>query len=243
MPVLVNPSRFGTAAPSASFVDTVTALSPSAWYRLGEASGTTMVDSSGNGHDGTYGQGGALAPTLGVTGLVAGDSDTAAAFGGTGAAVTNGTVPYAAWLDAPTSLSLFVIGQTTSSAIMAMLDRDDGTGGRVWQFRLNAGKFEFLKIPTTVTASTPGTYNDGVTHDFGATYDGSNIRLYVDGALVKTQAASGSLGSAGAAFWVGARIAANSSHLFFFGTLDEVLVKSGTVWADSDFADLHAARI
>lgn len=38
----------------ASYLDTVLALSPVAFWRLDEASGTVMSDSSGNGHDGTY---------------------------------------------------------------------------------------------------------------------------------------------------------------------------------------------
>lgn len=51
----------------------VLSLQPVAWWRLGETSGTTAVDASGNGHDGTY-EG---SPTLGVDGLVVGDPDTA----------------------------------------------------------------------------------------------------------------------------------------------------------------------
>jgi hypothetical protein len=61
-----------------SYVDEVLADSPLAYWRLGEPSGATAADSSGNGHDGTY-EG---SPTLGVSGSVAGDADTAATFDG-----------------------------------------------------------------------------------------------------------------------------------------------------------------
>jgi hypothetical protein len=51
---------------------------PAAYYRLGEASGTTAFDSSGNSHDGTYLGG----PTLGQPGALAGDPDTSVQFNG-----------------------------------------------------------------------------------------------------------------------------------------------------------------
>jgi hypothetical protein len=48
-----------------------------AYYRLGEASGTTVVDATGNGRDLT-----SSAVTLGTTGLLTGDADTAYTFNG-----------------------------------------------------------------------------------------------------------------------------------------------------------------
>ena len=50
------------------------------WLRLGDSSGTTATDSSGNGNDGSY-EG---TYTLGQTGLVTGDSDTAVLLGSDG---------------------------------------------------------------------------------------------------------------------------------------------------------------
>lgn len=51
---------------------------PVGYWRLGETSGTTAVDSSGNGNDGTY-EG---SPTLGEHGALVGDENKAVAFGG-----------------------------------------------------------------------------------------------------------------------------------------------------------------
>ena len=56
----------------------VLALSPSAYWRLGESSGTNATDETGN-YDGTY----TNSPTLGATGLLEGDSDTAITTNGT----------------------------------------------------------------------------------------------------------------------------------------------------------------
>lgn len=49
---------------------------PLAYWRLGESSGTTAADSSGNGNDGVYEN----SPTLGVPGALLTDSDTAVTF-------------------------------------------------------------------------------------------------------------------------------------------------------------------
>ncbi len=70
-----------------AYADVVLADSPLAYYRLGESSGTTMTDSSGNGRHGTY----VGSPTLGAAGLVPGD--TCADFDGVNDYAAAGTVP------------------------------------------------------------------------------------------------------------------------------------------------------
>ncbi|MFY9586947.1 MAG: PA14 domain-containing protein [Actinomycetota bacterium] len=67
---------------------------PKGYWRLGEASGTSAIDTSGAGNSGTYIGG----PTLGVAGMIGGDTDTASTFVGASkyVAVTPGS---------PTSLS------------------------------------------------------------------------------------------------------------------------------------------
>src|SRR5579883_3400718 len=52
--------------------------SPSAYWRMGESAGATVVDASGNGVNGTYVGG----VTHGVPGAIVGDSDTATTFDG-----------------------------------------------------------------------------------------------------------------------------------------------------------------
>ncbi|MCJ7692987.1 MAG: PEP-CTERM sorting domain-containing protein [Sedimentisphaerales bacterium] len=63
----------------AAYVDVVDALNPLGYWRLGESSGTTATDYGGN-YNGTYS---ATGVTLGATGTLSGDSDTAATFDGT----------------------------------------------------------------------------------------------------------------------------------------------------------------
>lgn len=59
-----------------TYRDTVLADSPAGYWRLGEASGTTAADETGN-FPGTYTSGSNGGPTLGVAGLLTGDADTA----------------------------------------------------------------------------------------------------------------------------------------------------------------------
>lgn len=60
-----------------AYVDVVDGLSPVGYWRLGESSGTTATDRSGNGINGTYN-----GTTLAVAGALGGDSDTAVDFDG-----------------------------------------------------------------------------------------------------------------------------------------------------------------
>ena len=60
------------------YSQTVLADSPRAYWRLGEASGTSAADASGNGRTGSY----VASPTLGVPGALTGDSNTAVGFNG-----------------------------------------------------------------------------------------------------------------------------------------------------------------
>lgn len=220
----------------ATFSAVLKTLGPAIYGRHNEPSGTTLTDYSGNSHNGAYSGTGI---TLGVAGLIPSEpTDTAATYSSGGV----GTVAYASWLDASTAVSLYAVIQTTAATNCAILDRDDGSSLRVWQFRLNNGTLEFIKIGGTggvVTSSSPlSTYKDGVTHHVGATYDGTNIRLYVDGVKVQTTSAVGNLGTAAKSLNVGVNA---GSFNQFVGTIDDWAVFN-TVLADADFASLYAAR-
>lgn len=224
------------ATPSSAFHDAVLALAPDIYGRHGEASGTTLVDSSGNSRNGTYAN-----VTLGAASLLPSESDTAATYDG---ATSQGVVTYASWMNATAALSLYVVAKTSSTALQSLLDRDETNpiNKRVWQLRLEtSGALSFFKTNGTVASATsPASgYNDGVPHHFGATYDGTNIRLYVDGAKVAT-AACGSLGTQAASLRVGVHNA-NVQSAWFNGTIDDWFVKNA-VLSDADFAALYAAR-
>ena len=204
-----------------SYSSEVLADSPLAYWRLGETSGTTAADSSGNNHGGTYAGG----PTLGVAGLLTGDSDPACQFDGSNDIVTINT---AAWMNVSSTISVEAwIRSTTGSAGRCIIDRDAGASPRWWSFRLNAGKLEFLKLAGgTTLATSPGYYADGKVHHVAATYDEANIRLYADGVNVITVPATGTMTAASTHIWIGQ----NGANLNFFnGVIDEAAYYAGAL--------------
>lgn len=167
----------GGSTPSA-YAAEVLADSPLAYYRLGEASGaSTMVDSSGNGRHGVY----ESSPLLGATGLLAGDSDTGAEFIGSG--TSRGRVPSAAWMNSGTlTVEAWVNLDQTNDEML--LERDAQTGaGRAWQFRVYAGRFEFITSAGSLTATSPTVLSTGTTYHLAATVDGSRVKTYINGVV------------------------------------------------------------
>lgn len=225
-------SRAGLA-----FKDVVlNAIQPDVYGRSGELFGTTLIDSSGFDHHGTL-----QSPTLGAASLVPSQADNAA-ITYAGSSGSYGQVPYASWMDAPSAVSLYVVCQTSASgSLQALIDRDDGSGNRVYQFRINSGVLEFIKIGGTggiVTCTGPSGLADGAIHHLGASYDGTNLRVYADGVKITTTSAAGDLGTAGQRIQIGLNAGSSAP---FNGTIDDWFVKNA-ILSDGDFASLYAAR-
>jgi peptidoglycan hydrolase-like protein with peptidoglycan-binding domain len=164
-----------------SWSSEVLADSPLAWWRLGEASGTAMVDSSGNGRDGVYTGG----ITLNQTSLVASDTSNTAADMDT---TVQGNVTDAAWMDVSTvTLECWYKPDTAPGAEEILVNRySSTTNQRTWLLRRSAaGKLALYYYDTGGTQRvTTGatTLAQNVNHHLAATVDGSgNVVLYVDG--------------------------------------------------------------
>lgn len=219
-----------------SYSSEVLADSPLGYWRLGEASGTTMVDSSGNSRNGTY----TGSPTLSTTGLLTGDSDTAATFG---AANQYGLVAYGSWMLASAITIEAIIKTSTTTAIHSIAERDWG-GPRAFQFRVDTNKVQFITIgggAGVVISASPGNVADGVAHHVAATYDGTNIKLYVDGSLVTTTSAVGALSTGASALSVAANGSGGGASQIFSGVIDEVAYY-GTALSGARIA-AHAAAM
>ncbi len=144
------------------------------------------------------------------------------------AAILNGTtsivtIPNASALN-PSFISVEAWIKTTSTGLCSILSKDNsGLVNRVWQFRVNAGKVEFIPFNATTNASVASTavVNDGQFHHVCGTWDGSTVRVYVDGTQSGSTAFVGSLrsGMTNSAF-IG-RMETTTAN-FFPGTLDEV---------------------
>ena len=115
----------------------------------------------------------------------------------------------------------------TSSAtgIPSIFNKDQSSGGtnRVWQFRLNAGKPEFIvfNASSNATAASSTVVNDNQFHHLCGTWDGTTIRMYVDGTLKGSTAFSGFLkpNQSNKAF-IGR--GENLTPNYFTGSIDEV---------------------
>lgn len=201
----------------------VLADSPRAYWRLGDASGSTMTDSSGNARSGTYSGGGAQ-PTLGVAGLLVGDADTAVSWDGSDRA----DVIDAAWMDSTVVTLEAWVKPTNVTGTRMILYRDNtnfaGANMRYWQLLHVAGvpQFTFWASDGGATQNVIGTttMSSGSTYHIVGTYDGSVGRLYVNG----VQEASVSIGGAIQSSATGApiQIASTGAASFFIGTLDEL---------------------
>ena len=202
-----------------AYSDEVLADSPLAYWRLGESSGTTIGDSSGNTRDGTY----AGTYTLGATGLLGGDSDTAVS-----ATSGVGSVTAASWMNVSGAVSLECWFKTTTSGVLGLIGRTNaGTWGEsdtnTARIYLNNGTLVFQVFSSSwtpaFTLQTTTTYHEGIRHHVVGTWDGSTAVLYVDGASVVSTSASFTMASSSSLpFYLGKM----AGFFSYAGTLDEV---------------------
>src|SRR5205823_84091 len=198
---------------------------PSGFWRLGDAAGSgSAADASGNGLAGAVDPG----VILGQPGAIGGD--TAVTFPGSGPAIV---VPASAVLDLANAVSVEAwVRPTLSGQNGGIYEKTvNGWVNSQYMLFLEAGVAKF-RVRTTSGALLPV---DGPTlalntwsHVVG-TFDGSALRLYVNGALVATSAAAGPLNSGSGPSFLG-RL--GQSLYPFQGSIDEVAVFSAALSPD-----------
>lgn len=226
----VQAPTIGSGGPYAS---AVSADSPTIYWRLGESSGTTAADSSGNGHTGTYNG----SPIFGNAGLQTSDSDSATYFISTSNHYAKADADLAGTYGA---YSLEVIFKMTI---------EPASYGHVWGVDSTAGGFLALEIygPDSainwftgvgVSPQTPIAL-DTVYHVVG-TWDGTTARLYLNGVEVDTGTGSGS-NTLGAAdfFYVGS----DDFDELFDGPIDEAAFYTTALSAGQVLAHFNASGI
>ena len=198
---------------------------PLGFWRLGDASGSaSAADASGNGLVAAVDPG----VSLGQPGAISGD--TAATFPGSGPAIT---VPATAVLDLGNAVSVEAwVRPTIAGQNGGILEKTvNGWVNSQYMLFLEAGVAKF-RVRTASGALLPV---DGPVLPLNAwshlvgTFDGSALRLYVNGVLVATSAAAGPLNSGSGPVFVG-RLGQNLYP--FQGSLDEVAVFSGALSPD-----------
>jgi hypothetical protein len=218
-----------------TYRDTIIALNPLAYWRLGEQSGTAAVDEVGV-SNGTY----VGAPTKGVPGLVVNSGDTAVDFPGT----DTDHITYAG------SAQFGLHNQVTLTAWISTDTKAIPSGHRMYFNLPNATNYLSLNgnnignifssmsiggVQKTLSSLIPAVI--GQTYFVSVTYDGVTLRIYVDGVLrnsrtdVSGQVNMGSTGSG----YIGRF---SSAGYGWDGKVDEVAV-FGSALSASEIANLY----
>ena len=202
--------------PSSSYSAEVLDDSPAGYWRLGERGGNLAANSAGAGNHGTF----VGAPTLGVQGLIETESGTAAGFDGTRQHVQ---VPSSSSLSPQDEVGVEAwIRPAALPAAGAFASVASKPGAYALQF--NGQQLEFTVIQGGVSRraqAAPGRIQPGRAYHVVGTYDGSSVRLYIDGTEAAALSASGPIDSSSSALslasWSG-------SDEFFAGVVDDVAV-------------------
>jgi len=235
----------GTTGPS--WATYIAALTPTGWWRLGEPSGTTATDSSGNSRNGTY-----TSTTLAAVGAVAG-SDTAATFNGSTSRMNVAGGAHWPKPNQDWSVACFIKYTTTALTMPLAIRENGGTGASVTMYfltgRASAGS-TLLSLETWDT-NTPANrcdslaaVNNGAYHFAVATFNNTSraLKLYVDGVLQSTKTQSSTFNTTDRVVGVGYN--PNGTGVQFFpGTVDEVVVKAGVEWTATQVAEMYSSRL
>jgi hypothetical protein len=215
------------------YAATVLADAPLAYYRLDETSGTVAHDASGHQLDGVYG----AAVGRGAAGLLVGDTDGAASFnGGAWSLERVVTVPRNPALEPyrAVSIELWMQQRVYNRDFTALVEYGDFPGATVdvpYAAVLYSNAFGvYLYSLQQGSAAEPGFHSVtqpalGATYHVVITYDGANVRLYVDGVLEATKPFYGAIAGYGySGLGIGGSAAGGSSDVVFAGTVDEVAI-------------------
>lgn len=200
-----------------AYSDVVLADSPLAFYRLGDASGSALTDSSGNARNGTY-------STTNVT--YAAPSLTAITPGITLASGGNALIADATWQNTGAAITVeaWIKPSGTGGRTVFAKDNTGSTGTSAWRLGVNtANQVQFLfwhSALTTVTGTT--TLQAGVWYHIAGTYSvaSGNAIVYVNGVAETTIGGkTGSITSIVRDVYIG-RLAGGSE--LYTGSIDEV---------------------
>ncbi|MBS2016049.1 MAG: LamG domain-containing protein [Deltaproteobacteria bacterium] len=168
-------------AATTAYRDAVLADAPILYLRLDETTGTVAKDSSGKGNDGVYRAG----CTLGVKGALAAEGGTAVRFAGTSCAVEVRGIDFSG--TSPFTLEAWTYHEGADAVFRHFINKDarPQTGREQWGVYLHTSNglvFERYIADSVFACSTTAPANNAWSH-IVATFDGSQLRLYVDGVL------------------------------------------------------------
>jgi concanavalin A-like lectin/glucanase superfamily protein len=205
---------------SITYFPRILANAPTAYYRLGEASGLNAADSAST-NTGTYSGTGV---TYSVPGAIAGDSNTAVTFDGLSGKMTLplGVNPASG---APFSLECwakFTANPTGNQSILANYNGTTGTtlaGAGINIVSTGAALFNITNSSHVNVSIASAALSLNVWHLLVGTWDGATMKLYVDGSLVGSTALATSLAGTSALI-----VGSSPFGDFFAGSVDEAVV-------------------
>jgi hypothetical protein len=190
---------------------------PIAYYRVGETAGTRAFDASGNGNNGAY----LPVTTDDEPSLLPGGYDAAILLDGVGGSL-NTPLTVLSTLDKFSIEGWFYAQNVGSGNIALCKNRTWDTG--VYVFVNASGQLVFNAGNESCASAASSIVNSQVYY-FAATFDGTNLRLYINGSLVAIHSA-GTVPTWGDRFSFGASYAIEPGHgvegWFFHGNLDEL---------------------
>ncbi|MCX6117437.1 MAG: LamG domain-containing protein [Proteobacteria bacterium] len=155
-----------------SYQDVVLADSPKAYWRLGETSGTTAVDVSGNGLSGEHKNGVSIAQTGGI----ASDSNSSAYFDGTNDYTLMSDIALSGAFSISFWMKTFANGVPSSWNTLLRINDNNHS------FYLNMGTGLYLESATGTKTFTGKGVSDALWHHIALIRNSSNvITVYVDG--------------------------------------------------------------
>lgn len=240
----VSVARPASADSSSDYESAVLGNSPTAYWRLGESSGSTAVDDSPHGNDATYN-----GVTLGRPGAMLHASDHAAGFDGSSSYVDAGTGPA---ISGPASYDwTYEVWVRTNSSVSSeaflMSQREAGSGGADGEIVLgiHAHRAEFYIYDTNqggygfqIDGRGPKV-DDGKWHHIVGVNDKAIGELYVDGVMVGDDVQN-FITLTSHTVYLGSDQRSNDKYLD--GDLDEAAIYSYTLGQSAIRAHTKAAR-
>lgn len=221
--------------PQSPYATTVLSDSPTVYYRLGEGTGTNVYDSSGNNYIGLDSGSGV---TLGATGAITNDPNTAQTLDGSAGYITASASVNIGGLAALTMEVWIKLSNVAFGTSPRIFSTDDtGTTHKGIDFFVQPGGAGLtVNLGNgTIMTSLSGSYQfrAGVYYHVAMTWSGSgNLLLYVNGSQIASGSLSGTIGAPTNSVTIGRNPTTNSN--FLPGTVDEA------AWYQ---AQLSAARI
>lgn len=201
--LFVSPHPLFAESPNGYYATVRSTPNLQSYWRLGEASGTTAADDM-EAVSGTY-----TSATLGMPGLI-GSSDPAVSFSGSSNRMLASTSSYGFAGTSAFTVEAVVKPSTVDSTSRRIFSSEVLSGGSVvngyglWN-NGTANKLQVCRIPSgSYDCATTSAAASGVAKHVAATYDGTTLKLYVNGTPVASTTSKGSI-TAPSSFTVGAR--------------------------------------